>query len=176
MMKSVFIVGFVLWVLPAAVLSQQQKVGYVNTDEILAEIPEYDGIDQQLRTQGQQWRNELREIQAEIDTLEAEYEAREILYTDELREEKQEEIRQKEQEYEEFQNQKFGPDGEYFTVQQELLEPIQRKIFEAINRVADEEGFDFVFDRAGNTSLLHADTEWNLNEQVLLELGIEEDE
>lgn len=176
MIRKEFITGLIVLSLAPAVLGQQQKIGYINSDEILSRMPEYEGIDQQLRVVAQEWRNEMQDMAEEIEQLEEEFDSREILYTDEEREEKRQEINRKKQELEEYRNQKFGPEGDYYIEQQELLEPIQRKIFDAIERIADEEGFDFVFDRASNTSMLFSDPQWNLNEEVLLELGIEPDE
>jgi outer membrane protein len=68
---------------------------------------------------------------------------------------------------------RFGPDGEYFTRQKELLEPIQRQIFDALNIVAEREDFDFVFDRAQDSRFLFVRQQWNLTEDVMLELGLD---
>lgn len=154
------------------VLAQQQKVGYVNTDEILSQMSEYEGIQKQLSTLSSEWDNRLAEMEDEIDSLKEDFEGKEILYTDELKEEKQQEIENKVSQRQQYINEKFGSEGEYFQKQKELLEPIQRKIFEAINVIAEKQDFDFIFDRAQNSSMLFGDEEWNLNEQVLQELGI----
>ena len=68
---------------------------------------------------------------------------------------------------------RFGPDGDYFTTQEELLEPIQRQIFEAIDAVARRQNFDFVFDRSQETRFLFVREEWNLTEDVMLEMGMD---
>lgn len=156
----------------ADIYAQQQKIGYVNTDAILSRIPEYQGIDQQLRLLSQEWKRELDRMDEEINQLREDFEAKEILYTEEVRKQRQEEIRQLVQQREQYLEQKFGADGDYYAQQKKLLEPIQRKIFQAINVVAEREGYDFVFDRSGNTSMLYFTQEWNLNDEVLLELGI----
>lgn len=156
--------------------AQNQKIGYVDTDAILSKIPEYQGIDQQLRLLSQEWKKELDSMQQQIERLKEDFEAREILYTEEVRKQKQEEIRRLVRQREQYMEQKFGSDGEYYRKQRELLEPIQRKVFDAINSVARSGGYDFVFDRAADTSLLFFRQEWNLNDEVLLELGIDPDE
>lgn len=153
--------------------AQQQKIGYVDTDFILSKMPEYQGLDQQLRQLSQQWRRELDKMQEEIDRLKENYQAKEILYTEEVRKQKQEEIKQKVNQREQYMEEKFGPDGEYFQRQKELLEPIQRRVFQAINKIASQQGFDFVFDKAGNNQLMYSRQEWNLNDEVLIELGID---
>lgn len=160
------------FVLSAEAEAQQQKMGYVNTDTILNQVPEYQGIQQQLRVISEQWRAELEKMQQEIDRLKEDFETKEILYTDEVRREKQRQIEQKQQARKQYMEQKFGPEGEYFQKQQELLKPIQRNIYEAITAVARRGDFDFIFDRAKNSSLLFGQKQWNLNQDVLQELGV----
>lgn len=150
----------------------QQKIGYVNTDIILNRIPEYAGVEQQLRILSEQWRAELQQMQQEISRLEEEFNANEILYTDEIRRQKAQVIEQKRADREAYLQEKFGPEGDYFQKQQELLKPIQRSIYNAIIAVAQRGNYDFVFDRAKNTSLLFGESQWNLNKNVLQELGI----
>lgn len=162
--------------LPAAAEAQEQKIGYVDTDAILQKMPEYQGLDQQLRMLGQEWKKELERMQDEIEQLKQDFSDKEILYTEEIRKQRQEEIRQKVRQREQYREEKFGSEGEYFQKQKALLEPIQRKVFEAINTVAERNGYDFVFDRSGDTSMLYFKQEWNLNEEVIRELGISPNE
>ena len=154
----------------------QQKTGYVDTDFLISQIPEYQSIQQQLSSVSQEWRNELETMQQEIDKLKEDFEAREILYTEEIRKQREQEINNKIRQRQQYLEQKFGSEGEYFQQQKELLEPIQRQVFEAITTVAERDGFDFVFDRSQRTNILYSREEWNLNEEVLLELGIKPDE
>lgn len=156
----------------AAGTKAQQRTGYVDTDFLVSQIPEYQSIQQQLRSLSQQWRTELEEMQQEIETLKEDFAAREILYTEEIRNQKKQEINNKIQQRQRYLEQKFGSEGDYFQQQKELLEPIQRKVFEAITVVAEREGFDFVLDRTQNNDILFAREQWNLNDEVLTELGI----
>ena len=156
----------------ASAVGQDQKIGYVDTDYILSQMSEYQGIQQQLSSVSAEWNTELENIQQEIDQLKEDFQAKEILYTDELKKQKQQQIQNKVQQRQQYMDQKFGADGEYFQRQKELLEPIQRKVFNAINTVAEEQNFDFVFDRAQNSNMLFGVEEWNLNDEVLQELGI----
>jgi outer membrane protein len=152
--------------------AQDQKIGYVNTDQILAQMSEYQGIQEQLSTLSSEWNIQLEKMEQEIEQLKEDFEAKEILYTEELKKKKQQEIQNKVQQRQRYLDEKFGAEGEYFQKQKELLKPIQRKVFEAINKVANEQDFDFVFDRAQNSSMLFGEQDWNLNEEVLQELGI----
>lgn len=155
------------------IYAQDQKIGYYESDFVLSKIPEYTGIEQRLKILSDGWKNEIQQLRLEIENLEEDYSAKEILYTEEIKKEKIQEINTKKRQLDNFTAQKFGPDGEYFQKQKELLEPIQRQVFAAVRNVAQRNGMDFVFDRSGDVYMVYARGEWNLNEQVLLELGIE---
>ncbi|MEX0771367.1 MAG: OmpH family outer membrane protein [Balneolaceae bacterium] len=156
--------------------SQNQKIGFIDSEVIMEQMPEYTGIEQRLNLLSESWREELKRMDAEIEEMEEEFEAREVLFTDDIREQRRKEIEDKIRRREQFLEEKFGPEGEYFQRQNELLEPIQRQVFDAINRVANREEFDFVFDRAEDARFLFANPEWNLNREVMLELGMEPNE
>lgn len=156
-----------------SVPAQNQKIGFIDSDLILESMPEYSGIEQRISLLSDTWRREINELEREIEDLETDFEAREILFTDEIREQRLEEINLKRTELDRYIEEKFGPQGEYFTRQKELLEPIQRQIFEALTRIANRDQFDFVFDRSQDTRFLFVRQQWNLTEEVMLELGIE---
>lgn len=162
-----------LWVGLGVANAQSQKIGFVDTDVIMQNMPEYSGVEQRLNLLSENWRQEIQELEQELDELQEDFEAREILFTDEIREERLQEIEAKTRELDQLIESRFGPEGDYFTRQKELLEPIQRQIFEALNRVAEREDFDFVFDRAQDTRMLFARQQWNLTEDVMLELGLD---
>ena len=164
---------FIFVLVTIAATAQDQKIGYYESDFVLSKIPEYVGIEQRLKIQSDGWKNEIQSLRLEIDNLEKDFAAKEILYTEEIKKEKIQEINSKKKQLDSFIEQKFGPNGEYFKKQKELLEPIQRQVFAAVRSVAQRNGFDFVFDRSGDIYMVYARGEWNINEQVLLELGIE---
>ncbi len=172
--KSIFFSLAILTIVD--VEAQNQKFGYFESEFILSNIPEYSGIEQRLQLLSDSWKQELFEMDSEIEELEEDYAAKEILYTDDIREEKKLEIRQKKSQRDTFLNNKFGPDGEYIQNQNELLEPIMRQIFTAVSEVAKKQGFDYVFDRSGDIYLVYARSEWNLNDAILIQLGIDIDE
>jgi outer membrane protein len=156
--------------------AQNQKIGFFESDQILKKLPEYDGIQQQLDLLSSQWKEEISRLEAEIKELKDDYDAKEILYTDEIRKKKQQEIAQKIKAKDRYLAQKFGANGEYFSRQKELLEPIQRQIFTAMRAVAQRDNYDYVFDRSGDITIVYANSDYNLNDEILLELGIETDE
>ena len=153
--------------------AQEQKTGFIDSEVIMQNMPEYEGIEQRLNLLSEGWRDEIRELEEQIEELEEEYEAREILFTEDVRQQRLNEIDNLRRQRDQLVEEKFGPDGEYFTTQEELLEPIQRQIFEAIEVVASRQNFDFVFDRSQETRFLFVREEWNLTDDVMLEMGMD---
>lgn len=150
----------------------QQKIGYVDTEYILNQMPEYATVKQKLDKLEQQWRGEIQKQQKKVRKLEREFEARELLYTDEERKRKQDAIEQARTEVEQLRQKYFGPDGELYTRQKSLMRPLQERILEATERVATADGYDYVVDKKGETLFLYAKEEHDLSDRVLRELGI----
>lgn len=171
--SGIYIVLICSLAISSNVTAQNQKIGFIDSELIMEQMPEYSGIEQRLNLLSENWELEIEEMEQGLEDLEQDFEAREILFTDEMREQRLQEISNLRNELDQLIEEKFGPEGEYFTTQTELLEPIQRTIFEAINRVAERENFDFVFDRARGSEFLYARPQWNLTDQVLLEMDIE---
>ena len=174
-MKKLLTVISLLTLVTLHVKAQDQFIAYFESDFILSKMPEYNGIEQRLTLLSESWQAEIASLENEIKELEQDFSAKEILYTDEIRTQKQNEIKAKVNAKNAYIAQKFGPEGEFFTRQKELLEPIQRQVFAAVRTVAERRGIDFVFDRSGDIYMVYARGEWNLNEDILLELGIEVD-
>lgn len=156
--------------------SNRQKIGLVDTDYILNQLPEYKGLDQTLNQMTIQWQQEIQEEEKNLNELVNDFEAKEILYTEEVIKQKQQEITAQEKKIAQLKNQRFGPKGDYFKEQQRLLEPIQRRIFETIEIVAKRDDFDFIFDRSSQMMVLFARPEWDVTDLILIELGIDLEE
>jgi outer membrane protein len=154
----------------------QQKIGYVDTEYVLNQMPEYSTVKQKLDKLEQQWRSEIQEKQKEARELEREFEARELLYTEEERTRKREAIEQARAEVEQLRQKYFGPDGELYSRQKSLMRPLQERILKASERVATADGYDYVVDKKGETLFLYAREEHDLSDRVLRELGITTDE
>lgn len=150
----------------------QQKIAYVDTEYILDEMPEYATVQQKLDELETKWREEIQKKREEVRTLEQEFEARELLYTEEERNRKKQAIQKARKEVEQLRQRYFGPDGELYTRQKELMRPIQQRILEAAEDVATEDGYDYVVDRKGDALFLYANQEHDLSDRVLRELGV----
>ena len=175
-MKSIlqFLGLSLLLVFVAAPAAQaQQKVGYVDSEYILNKTPEYATVQQQLDRMAQEWQQEVEKRRKEVDELFREYQARELLYTSEERQRKRETIVEAEEDVERMRMQYFGPEGELFKQQENLMKPIQEKVLAAIEEIATQEGYDYVFDKGGDYLFMYAREQFNLSDQVLEELGID---
>jgi outer membrane protein len=164
-----------LWALSAPAAMGQQKIGYIDSEYILNELPEYATVQQKLDRLEEQWRGEIETAREEVDRLQEEFQARELLYTEEERTRKREAIQQARQRVQELRRRYFGPDGELYSRQKELMRPIQERVLAAVEEVATAEGYDYVFDRSGEYLFMFAREQYNLSDAVLRELGINVD-
>ena len=169
--KTLLVVGLLLGT-PGA-LWAQQTIGYIDSDYLLEQTAEYETIRSKVDQLAEQWRAELEKKRQQVDEMREEYQARELLYTAEERSERQAQIRQAEQEIQRLRTQYFGPDGELFAQQKELMRPLQERILAAVETVATREGYDYVFDKSGEFLFMYVSEQHNLNDQVLQELGID---
>jgi len=147
---------------------QAQRFAYVDTEYILEKIPEYNDAQKKLDGMAIVWNEEIEAKYNEVKQLYAKYQAEEFLLTDEMKKKRQDEIIAKEQVANELQKQRFGFEGDLFKKRQELIQPIQEKVYNAIEKIAANLGYDFIFDKAaGGSTLLYTNSKYDLSEQVL---------
>ena len=168
------LVGASLLVAPSA--SAQQKVGYVDSDYILNLVPEFATIQQNVDRKAQEWETEIEEAQNKVDEMFREYQARELLYTNEERNRKRDEIVKAEEDAERLRMRYFGPEGELFLEQDNQMRPLQERLMKAIETVASEDGYDYIFDKNGDYLFLFAREQYDLSDRVLEEMGIDIEE
>jgi outer membrane protein len=147
------------------------KFGYVDTDYILSQIPEFKAAQAEMDKTSVQWQKEMEAKFAEIDKLYKAYQADAILLTDDMKKKRENEIINKEAEAKELQKQRFGVDGELFKKRQELVKPIQDKVYNAIKVVAEKNALGFVLDKSGQISILYANSKYDRSDDVLTYLG-----
>lgn len=168
-MKKVTLLAFM--VLASLSISAQRFI-YVDTDYILDKIPEYKKAQEELDAIAQQWKEEISKKYAEIDRLYKDFQAEQYLMDSETRKKKEDEIVEKEKAAKDFQKKKFGYKGELFEKRQELVKPIQDKVYEAIKTLAEERNYDFVLDKASNgASILYANPKYDKSDEILKKLG-----
>lgn len=146
---------------------QAQRVAYVDMEQILTAVPEYETAQKELEEQAERWRQEIAKEYEKIDKMYREYQTREPLMSDEMRKQKQEEIINKEKQVRELQKKRFGPEGELFKKRQSLVKPIQERVYTTIKKLADERKYDFIFSAPDGATVIYANEEKDLTEEVV---------
>jgi outer membrane protein len=149
-----------------------QRYCYVDSQYILDNIPEYTTAQAELDRLSLEWQNEIETKFARVDKKQKEYLTEAILLPEEIKKQRELEIKNLEEEAKALQKKYFGVGGELFSKREELIQPIQDKIFEAIQEVADEKKYAFIFDKANQSNLLFADPKYNISDLVLRKMGI----
>jgi len=148
-----------------------QKFAYVDTEYILNQIPEYKQAQEQLANISKEWQAEVEAAQKEVDEMMKAFELERILLTDDLQKERLEAIAAQEQQVRALQQGYFGGEGELFKKRRELIKPVQDRVFNAINDMADRGGYSMIFDSSKGGSVLFADPKIDKSDLVLRELG-----
>ena len=170
-LKIVFLLLIMLQAMPVV----GQKLGYIDSEFILNKHPDYKIIQQELLTLSSEWKKEAQDLDKEIKELYLLLKAEEVLLTEEMYKQRVTSIKLKEKESQEFNSRTFGIDGQYFQKQAELLQPLQSKIYDAIERVSRKNNLAILFDKASvPTGIIYTDPRHDYSEFVLEELGIED--
>jgi outer membrane protein len=135
-------------------------------------MPDYKKAQEQLDQLAEGWRKEIDDKYKEIEKLYKTYQAEQVLLTEEMKLQKQKEIEDKEKAARELQKQKFGYEGEMFRKKQELIKPIQDKVYKEIHKMATEKAYDFVFDKSSGLSMLFATPKYDRSDDILKAMGI----
>ncbi len=173
-MKKFWIAALLL--IGGAAAAFGQKYAYVDTRYILSNVPEYEEAQKKIDDLAISWQKEIEEKFAEIDALYKRYQNEAPLLTQDMKNRRENEIVQKEKEAKELQKKRFGNDGDLFKKREELIRPIQDKIYNAIEKKAKQRTYVFVFDRSDNANLLYADPKSDISNDVLKDMGYSPDE
>jgi outer membrane protein len=149
-----------------------QKYAYIDSDYILKKMPEYQDSKEKLDKLADRWTKEIEELYATLKTKKDNFAKEEVLLPEEEKNKRSEEIKKLEQDAVKVQTSHFGVTGDYFQKRQELIKPIQDKVFEAMQKVAQKKGYSFVFDKSNQSNLVYAETKFDLSNDVLKEMGI----
>ncbi|HNP96654.1 MAG TPA: OmpH family outer membrane protein, partial [Cyclobacteriaceae bacterium] len=149
-----------------------QKFGYIDSDFILSKIPDYRKAQDEIDRLSASWQKEIEEMQKGVEGLYNAYEAEQVLLTEEMREERKAEIERKEAELKEYQRKVFGFGGLFFLKKQELIKPLQDKVFEAVEKVAKSNRLAIIFDKSGELVMIYTDPRHDYTDFVLEELGL----
>jgi outer membrane protein len=169
--KSLLLLA-VMFLLGIAVNAQQnQRIAYVDSDYILENIPEYADAQEEINQLSKKWEKEITALFQEAQELDREYQAESVLLSEDQKRKKKEAITAKRQEAENLRMQYYGPEGELFAKRAELIQPIQEKVYNAINQVALTKNYAFVFDKAAGTTMLYCSDKNDISDEILDEIG-----
>ena len=145
-----------------------QRFAYVDSDYILGKIPAYVNAQKTLDGIVADWNKEIDAKYSEVKDMYAKYQAEEFLLTDEMKKKREDDIVAKEKLANDLQKQRFGFEGDLFKKRQELIRPIQEQVYDAIEKLAVNLGYDFIFDKAaGGSTMMYTNSRYDLSEQVL---------
>ena len=148
-----------------------QKFALVDMDYILSSIPNYEMANEQLNQLSQRWQKEVEAVGKEAETMYQNYLADKVFLTDEQIKKREEEIVAKEKAATELRYKYFGPEGELYQKRQTLLKPLQDDVYNAVKKVAEERGFQAIFDRASASDIVYASPRIDISNDVLAKLG-----
>lgn len=151
---------------------QAQRYAMVDTKYILDKMPEYKDAQTRLDQFSEQWQKEIDTKQAALDKMYKDYEAEQVMLSEDLRKKREDEIFLREKEVRDLQRKRFGFEGDLFKKRQELVKPVQDKVYTAIQKIAVARMYDFILDKSEGITVIFADPKLDKSEDVLKELGV----
>ncbi|HEX4875335.1 MAG TPA: OmpH family outer membrane protein [Chitinophagaceae bacterium] len=152
--------------------SVAQKYAIIDTRYILDKMPDYKEAQKQLDDIAAGWQKDIDGKQADLDKMYKDFEAEQVMLTEELRKKREDQLFNKEKELRDLQRKRFGFEGDLFKKRQELIKPIQDKVYNAVQKMAVARGYDFVLDKSEGITIIFADPKLDKSEDVLKDLGV----
>jgi outer membrane protein len=155
-----------------AISGTAQRYGVIDSKYILDKLPEYKEAQKLLDQFSEQWQQEVDQKQAIVDKMFKEYEAEQVMLSDVLKKKREDELYNKEKELRDLQKKRFGFEGDLFKKRQELIKPIQDRVYNAVQKLAVEKQFDFILDKSEGITVIFADPKLDRSADVLRNLGV----
>lgn len=168
MKKTILVFAVIIF---SAWVSVGQRFAYIDSDYIMDNIPEFKAAEMEIEALSIEWQKELEGMFGEIENLFRAYQAEAPMLPDEIRRQREEVITSREQQAKELQMRRFGREGELFQKRQELIKPIQDRIFDAIKEIATRGNYAVIFDKTGGLTMIFTDVRYDLSDEVLQRLG-----
>jgi outer membrane protein len=146
---------------------QAQRIAIVDITRVLEQMPDYQKAQAELDEIAADWRQEISIEYDQIKAMYNKYQAEEVLLTEESKKIKQDEILEREKLVRKLQADKFGPEGALFRKRQDLVQPIQERVYGAIKTYAEDRGFDFIFDKGGTGGLIFSNAEYDKTDDII---------
>ncbi|TNJ41899.1 OmpH family outer membrane protein [Tamlana fucoidanivorans] len=168
MQKNVLFLLTLVFMLSLSSFAQRGvRIAYIDTEYILENVPEYQEATAQLNSKAQKWKNEIQLKLAEVEQQRTALNNEKALLTSELFAERKEDIEFTEKEILDYQQKRFGPNGDLFIQKKQLMQPIQDQIFAAVQDLAKGRQYDFIFDKSSDATMLFSAKQYDLSEQIL---------
>ena len=145
----------------------QSKIGWINSKSVMDKLPESQDAQRQVDNLVAQWQSDLAKMQNEWQKKFQEYDKKKLILTDQLRAESEKELQELDKKIVDYRSKKFGQNGELFNKQNELIKPIQNKIFKVLQEIAKEDDYDYIFDKSGDILLMYSNDKYDLTEKVI---------
>ena len=168
-MKKIF---FLFYLLGLGALGFSQKYAIIDTRYILDKMPDYIQAQKQLDDVQAGWQKDIDAKQAELDKMYKDYDAEQVMLSDDLKKKREDQLFLKEKDLRDLQRKRFGFEGDLFKKRQELIKPIQDKVYNAVQKMAVQRGYDFVLDKSEGITVIFADPKLDKSEDVLKDLGV----
>jgi outer membrane protein len=168
-MKKIFLLACMLGF---GLVGFSQKYAIIDTRYILDKMPDYKEAQKQLDEIAAGWQKEIDAKQVELDKMYKDYEGEQVMLTEELRKKREDQLFNKEKDLRDQQRKRFGFEGDLFKKRQELIKPIQDKVYNAVQKMAVGRGYDFVLDKSEGITIIFADPKLDKSEDVLKDLGV----
>ena len=165
-MKRISILTFLLFI-NITIAQRGVKIGYIDTEYILENLTEYSEVSDRLEEKALGWKDEISQRSRQIDQKKESLNSERILLTKDLIEELESEIEFEEQELNEYQQKRFGTRGDLILQKQQLIQPIQDQIFNAIKEIAKSKNYDFIFDKSSDIVMLYSNRRHDISDQIL---------
>lgn len=169
-MRKIFILATCFSLLAFAGTAQRYAV--IDSKYILEKLPEYKEAQKKLDQFSEQWQQEIDQKEAAMDKMYKDYEAEQVMLSDPLKKKREDELYNKQKELRDLQKKRFGFEGDLFRKRQELIKPIQDKVYNAVQKLAVEKQFDFILDKSEGITVIFADPKLDRSEDVLRNMGI----
>ena len=153
-------------------MAQAQKYAVIDTRYILDKMPDYKTAQKQLDDVAAGWQKDIDAQQTGLDNMYKAFEAEQVMLSDDLKKKREDQLFNKEKALRDLQRKRFGFEGDLFKKRQELIKPIQDKVYNAVQKMAVQRGYDFVLDKSEGITIIFADPKLDKSEDVLKDLGV----
>jgi outer membrane protein len=151
---------------------QAQRYCVIDSRYILDNVPEYKQAQTKLDEASASWQKEIDAKLQEVDRMYKAYQAEQVMLSDEMKKKREDEIIKKEKEAKDLQKKRFGQEGDLFKKRQELVKPVQDKVYNAVQKLANSKGYDVIFDKSADLSVFYSDSKIDKSDDILRELGV----